>query len=192
MPYCQWHRRRPSGVGLNCHHHSRHPICARSVLVRIGSLPCFHFSFPHHMGSQSGLLAPARGLHYLSDMPLICLNSDAVTIPFNDAVEYSPALLEVWVSPEYLFPDLILLDIILMWYSTADRCPPIVMSSPCTVATTSSPLMCPRHTHGRATPRVSLRSLNVDASSSSQNCAASRVPYRLYRSSPHMCSSPGW
>ena len=35
--------------------------------------------------------------------------------------------------------------------STADRSPPIVMSSLCTVATTCSPLMCPEHdaTHSR-------------------------------------------
>ena len=33
--------------------------------------------------------------------------------------------------------------------STADRCPPIVMSSPCTVATMSSPLMRPLHTQRR-------------------------------------------
>ena len=78
---------------------SRHPICAWSVLVRIGSLPCFHLSFPQHQ---------LEALHYLSDMPLICLNCDAVAIRFNDTVEYSPALLEVWVSPEYLFPGLIL------------------------------------------------------------------------------------
>ena len=49
-----------------------------------------------------------EALHYLSDMPLICLNCDSVRV-FNDTVECSPALLEVWVSPEYLFPDLILL-----------------------------------------------------------------------------------
>ena len=40
-----------------------------------------------------------EALHYLSDMPLICLNCDSVTVPFSDAVEYSPALLEIWVSP---------------------------------------------------------------------------------------------
>ena len=83
------------------------------------------------------------------------------------------------------------LDIILMRDSTADRCPPIVVSSPCTVATMSSPLMRPLHTHGHALPLVNPRPLSVDASSSSQFCAASRVPYRLYRSSPHMCSSSG-
>ena len=71
-------------------------------------------------------------------IPLIGLNCDAVAIPFNDTVEYSPALLEVWVFPEFLFPDLTLWDIILMKNSTAVRCPPIVMSSPCTVATMSS------------------------------------------------------
>ena len=71
--------------------------------------------------------------------------------------------------------------------STADRCPTIVMSSPCTVATMSSPLMRPLHTHGHALPLVNPRPLSVDASSSSQFCAASRVPYRLYRSSPHIC-----
>ena len=47
-------------------------------------------------------------LHYLYDMPLICLNCDANAIPFNNTVENFPALLEVWVSSEYLFLDLIL------------------------------------------------------------------------------------
>ena len=141
------------------------------------------------MESQSGSLVPARGpSSSLCDMPLICLNCDSVTVPVNDTVEYSPALLEIWVSPEYLF----FLDIMLTRNSTAVRCPPIVMSSPCTVATTSSLLMRPLHTHGHALPLVNPRPLSVDASSSSQFCAASRVPYRLYRSSPHMCSSPGW
>ena len=45
--------------------------------------------------------------------------------------------------------------------STASRSPPIVMSSPCTVATTSSPLLQPLHTHGHALPLVNLRSLSV-------------------------------
>ena len=40
----------------------------------------------------------------------------------------------------------------MMRISTADRSPPIVMSSPCTVATMSSPLMHPRHTHGMRSP----------------------------------------
>ena len=95
-----------------------------------------------------------EALHYLSDMPLICLNSDAVTIPFNDAVEYSPALLEVWSPPSTCFLISYFLDIILMRDSTADRCPPIVMSSPCTVATMSSSLdAASPHARARASPR---------------------------------------
>ena len=66
------------------------------------------------------------------------------------------------------------------------------MSSPCTVATMCPPLMQPCHTHGHEIPRVNLRSLTVDASYSSQFCAASRVPHKLYCNSPHMCSSPAW
>ena len=67
--------------------------------------------------------------------------------------------------------------------STADR-------SPCTVATIWSPLLHPCHTHGHAIPLVNLRSLSVVASSSSYFCASSRVPYKLYCNSPHMCASP--
>ena len=72
------------------------------------------------------------------------------------------------------------LDIILTRNSTTDRSPPIVMSSPCTVATICLPVLQPCHTHGHALPLVNLRSLSVDASSSSQFSAASRVPYKLY------------
>ena len=118
-----------------------------------------------------------EAFHDLSDIPLIYLNCDAIAIPFNDTVEYSPALLEVWVSPpSTCFLISYFLDIILMRNSTAVRCPPIVMSSPCTVATTSPPVMRPLHTHGHALLLVSLRPLSVDACSSSQFCAAPRVP----------------
>ena len=59
------------------------------------------------------------------------------------------------------------------------------MSSPCTDChAMCSPLMQPFHTHEHALPLVNLRSLSVDASSSSQFCAASRVPYRLYLQQP--------
>ena len=75
--------------------------------------------------------------------------------------------------------------------STTDRSPPIVMSSPCTVATICLPLMQPCHTHGHAIPLVNFKSLSVDVSYSSKFCAASRVPYKLYCNNPHMCSSPG-
>ena len=43
-----------------------------------------------------------------------------------------------------------------------------------------------------AIPIIDMRSLSVDASSSSQFCAASRVPSKLCCSSPHMCSTPAW
>ena len=158
---------------------------------------------PHRFSPLlSSLLSTAHGvaewfaglqleaLHCLSDVPLICLNCDAFAIPFNDTIEHFCALLEV--PPSTFFLISYFLDIILMRNSTAVRCPPIVMSSPCTVATTSSPLMRPLHTHGQALPLVNPRPLGVDASSSSQFCAASRVPYRLYRSSPHVCSPPSW
>ena len=67
-----------------------------------------------------------------------------------------------------------------MRHSTAARSPPIVMSSPCKVATMCSPLMQPCHTQGHAILLVNLRSLSIDASSSSQFCTASRVPYKLF------------
>ena len=50
------------------------------------------------------------------------------------------------------------------------------MSSPCTVATICLPLMQPCHTYGHVIPVVNLRSLSVEVNSSSQCCAASRVP----------------
>ena len=79
-----------------------------------------------------------------------------------------------------------------MMSSTTDRSPPIVMSSQCTIATICLPSMQPCHTHGHAIHLVNLRSLSVDASSSSKFWAASRVPYKLCCTSPHMCSSPAW
>ena len=125
-------------------------------------------------------------------MSLVCLDCDAVTIARNDTIQYSSTLFKVWVSPIACFLISYLFDVISMKSCTADRSPPTVMSSPCTVATMSCPLMHPHHTHGHAIHRVNLRSLSVDASSSSQFCAASRLPYKLYCSRPHMCSSPGW
>ena len=108
------------------------------------------------------------------------------TTPLDDTIQDSSNLLEVRSFTCHLFLDLVFLDIILMRSSTADRSPPIVMSSLCTVATMCSPLMRPCHTHEHAIPLVNLRSLSVDASSSSQFCGASRVPYKLYCNSPHM------
>ena len=70
-------------------------------------------------------------------------------------------------SPTTCFLISYLLGIILKRKSTAERSQPIVMSSPCTVATTCTPLMQPLHTHGDAIPLVNLRSLSVDTSSSS-------------------------
>ena len=90
-------------------------------------------------------------------------------------------------SPVTCFFISYVLDIILMRNSTADGSPPTGMSSPCPVATICAPLMQPCHTHGHAIPRVNLRSLRVDASSSSPCCAASRVQYKLYCNSPHTC-----
>ena len=47
-------------------------------------------------------LVPIRGVS------LVCLDCDAVAIPVGDAVQYSPTLLEVWVSPEHLLLDCVL------------------------------------------------------------------------------------
>ena len=48
------------------------------------------------------------------------------------------------------------------------------------------------HTRARASSRQYEIALSVEESSSSQFCLASRVPYKLYCNSPHMCSSPAW
>ena len=132
----------------------------------------------------------------LKTFSLTCLWSASIVMPsrFHAMTRFSilPLFSSAGFSPITCFLMSYLFDIILMRSSTADRSPPTVMSSPCTVATMSSPLMHPRHTHGHAIPRVNLRSLSVDVSSSCQFCAASRVPYKLYCSRPHMCSSPGW
>ena len=45
----------------------------------------------------------------------------------------------------------------------------------------------PLHTHEHALPLVNFRLLSVVTSSSAQCCAASRVPYRLYRNSISGC-----
>ena len=113
-------------------------------------------------------------LQYIPDVPLISLDRDALPNPLEDTIQDSSSLLVVRI---------------LMKSSTADRSPPIVMSYPCTVDTKNSPLTQPCHAHGHATPLVNLRWLSVGGSSSSQFCAASRAPYKLYCNNPHMCSS---
>ena len=80
--------------------------------------------------------------------------------------------------------------IILMGSSTADRSPSIVMLSTCTDAPASSPLKWPFHTHGHALPLVNLRSLTVDASSSSNFVGVACAVQAGNR--PHICSSPSW
>ena len=79
---------------------------------------------------------------YLPDVSLICLNCDTVVIPFDDAIH------------DHLLLDLVLFDIILVRDSTADLSPPIVMSSPRTVAILSPPLdVASPHARARTSPR---------------------------------------
>ena len=46
-----------------------------------------------------------EAFEYLPDVSLVCLDCDAVAILFDDAVQYSSTLLEVWVSPNHLLLD---------------------------------------------------------------------------------------
>ena len=88
-----------------------------------------------------------------------------------------------------VFSDHLLLDLVFsrsLFDEKFHRSPPIVMSSPCTVATIRVPLMQPCHTHGHAIPLVNLRSLSVDVSSSSQFCAASRATQAVLQQPAHV------
>ena len=38
-------------------------------------------------------------------MSLVCIDGDTVTIPFNDAIQYSSTLLQIWIFPDHLFPE---------------------------------------------------------------------------------------
>ena len=141
------------------------------------SLSAFcHPFFPLHMVSQSDSLALSQDLFSISlDMSLVCFDCVTFTIPFNDTIQHSPLLSRSGSSPITCFLISYFFDIILMKHSTADLSPPIVTSSPRTVATMSSSLMWPLHTHEHALPLVSFRLLSEAASSSSQFCAASRA-----------------
>ena len=99
-------------------------------------------------------------LQYLPDMSLTRLDCDAVTTPYNDTGQYYSTLVKVCIFPSTCFWIWYFLDIILTRNSTAGRCPPFMMSSPCTVTATCSPLMQPCHTHKHAIPLVNLRSLS--------------------------------
>ena len=44
----------------------------------------------------------------LPDVSLVCLDCDAVAIPFDDAVQHSSTLLEVWISPDHMLLDFVL------------------------------------------------------------------------------------
>ena len=135
-----------------------------------------------------------RSLPFL--FSLTCLWSASIVMPSRShsmtRVELSPALLEVWVSPEHLFLDLILFGYHLDEELHCRPLPPIVMSSPVhgchdvLSLDAASP-----HARARASPRQS-ETAERRCQFLFHICAASRVPYRLYRSSPHMCSSPGW
>ena len=168
--------RRPFGVGLCCLHHSRHPSA-----LSLAFIPPTHSTWSRRVVRSLQLEA--------------CLCSVSIVMPSRSHSMTRLCIVPLYSRsgshPSTCFLISYFLDIVLMRNSTAVRCPPIVMSSPCTVATTSSPLM---RLSTRMGTRflVDPRPLSVDASSSSQFCAASRVPYRLYRSSPHMCSLPGW
>ena len=127
-------------------------------------------------------------LQYLPDVSLIRLDCDSVTTPFNDRFNMLPLFSRSASSPITCFLISYFLSICMLRNSTVDRSPPIGMSSPCTVAPICLPLMQPCHTHGHAITLVNLRSLSVDVRSSSPFCAATRVPYKLYRNRPYMCS----
>ena len=91
-------------------------------------------------------------LQYLPDTSLIRLDRDAIATPLDDTIQDSNS--RSASSPITCFLISYFLDIIFMRHSTAHRSPPILMSSPCRVATTCSALMQPCHTHGHAIPLV--------------------------------------
>ena len=80
-----------------------------SVPVRLGSLPCFHPFLRRLLrpfnGAWSRRVACSFQLkvyQHLSDVSLVRLDGHAVTIPFNDTIQYSSALLKVCVFPNHL------------------------------------------------------------------------------------------
>ena len=74
--------------------------------------------------------------------------------------------------------------------STADRSPPIVMSSPCPVATSCSFLIKPLRTQRHPIPAVVCRFQNVEPSTSSHFCSGSLVSEKLHCNIPHLYPSP--
>ena len=108
-------------------------------------------------------------LQYPPDTSLIRLDCDVVTTPFNDTIQYSPTTAS---SPITFFLISYFPGFISMRISTTDPFPPIVMSSSCTVVKICSSLMQPCCTREHAIHLVNLRSLSVDASSSSNFATA--------------------
>ena len=129
------------------------------------------------------------------NISLTCLWSasivmQSVTTPLDDPIQYSSTLLKVCVFSNHL-----LLDLIFPRYLSDE-------TFHCRSFTTDRDSVHGRHdllaldatvphTWARG-PSRQLESLSVDERSSSRFCAASRVPYKLYCDSPHMCSSPAW
>ena len=61
-------------------------------------------SLPHNMVSQRVTHPPPQDLSVSPDVSLICLNCDAVVIPFDDATQHSSTLLKDGIFPRRLAP----------------------------------------------------------------------------------------
>ena len=96
-----------------------------------------------------------KNLQYVPDMSLVRLDRDVVATPLDDPVQRILLIFsESAASPIWDFLISYVLDVILVRSSTADRSPPIVMSSSFTDDTICSLLMQPCYT------RMDTRSLS--------------------------------